>query len=231
MAFGNRFRREKPHRNPQGKVALAIKNHGITVVLDIGANVGQTGLALRQWGYGGRIVSFEPVPAAHDALLKAAANDPLWHIAAPMAIGDKPGEAEIGISEATDMSSFRPATSALLDALPKTRLTEKTMVPVMRLDDVFDDYVKPDDKVYVKIDTQGYEFEVLSGAKQCLGRIAGIQLEMSLFPLYEGEVLIRDHLNYLYDQGFHPWLMLPVGYSRKQARQLQLDGVFFRGQR
>lgn len=228
MAFGKIFRREKPHRNPEGKVALAIKKHGITLVLDIGANVGQTGLALRQWGYGERIVSFEPVPAAHDALVKAAANDPLWHVAEPMAIGDKPGQAEIGISEATDMSSFKPATPDLLDALPKTRLTEKIMVPVTRLDDVFDDYAKPDDTVYLKIDTQGYECEVLAGARQCLPRIAGIQIEMSLLPLYDNETLIRDHLNFLYDQGFHPWLMLPVGYSRKQARQLQLDGVFFR---
>lgn len=38
-----------------------LKRRGVTVVFDVGAHKGETGAALRQWGYGGTIVSYEPV--------------------------------------------------------------------------------------------------------------------------------------------------------------------------
>ena len=40
---------------------------------------------------------------------------------------------------------------------------------------------------YLKIDTQGYEWKVLEGATEVLNYLCGIQLEVSLLPLYEGQ--------------------------------------------
>ena len=59
-------------------------------------------------------------------------------------------------------------------------------------------------------------------------RLTGIQLELSLVPLYEGERLLRAMLDQLAGLGFEPWLFLPGYFERKLARQLQLDGVFMR---
>jgi hypothetical protein len=82
--------------------------------------------------------------------------------------------------------------------------------------------------VFLKIDAQGYEAEVLAGTAGLLERLAGIQLEMALVPLYEGERPFRAMLDELSVLGFEPWLFLPGYFERKLARQLQIDGVFMR---
>ena len=82
--------------------------------------------------------------------------------------------------------------------------------------------------MFLKIDAQGYDAEVLAGAAGLLERLAGIQLEMALVPLYEGERGFRGLLDDLAALGFEPWLFLPGYFERKLARQLQVDGVFMR---
>ena len=216
----------KPHKTRAGQIAMTLARHGVTLVLDVGANTGQTGLELRGAGYMGRIVSFEPVAASRAELAKVL--DERWEMAPPMALGERRGEATVKVSEATDMSSIRAAAPALLEALPRTRVLREETVPLERLDAVFDRFARPDDVVFLKIDTQGFEREVLEGARGVMDRIAGLQMEMSLLPLYEGERLLIDHLIALRELGFEPWLLLPVTFSRRLARQLQVDGVFFR---
>jgi len=50
----------------------------INVVLDVGANVGNYARLLREVGYAGKIISFEPVPATYQQLHDAMHNDPFW---------------------------------------------------------------------------------------------------------------------------------------------------------
>lgn len=205
-----------------------LAQHGITLVFDVGANIGQSGQALRKAGYNGRIVSFEPSLHAHAALQKAAARDPDWHVADPIALGAAPGTLALNVSEASDLSSFRAPTSALKAALPRVRSNTAQSIGVERLDAVFDTYVKPGDRVFLKIDTQGFEAEVLEGAAGILDRVHGLQMELSLFPLYDGEPTLTDMLPRIQGMGFNPWLILPVTFSRPLSRQLQVDAIFFR---
>jgi hypothetical protein len=61
-------------------VAL-LKKYGISLIFDVGANVGQYAMRTRSLGYKGKIVSFEPLSSAFNHLLNNAAHDPLWIIA------------------------------------------------------------------------------------------------------------------------------------------------------
>ena len=79
-------------KTPEGKLVSILNDFSIDIVLDVGANVGQTGQRLRRVGYTGAIVSFEPGPQAHDTLSEAAAHDAKWTVAPRMAIGDSDGE-------------------------------------------------------------------------------------------------------------------------------------------
>ena len=214
----------------QAQLIAVLDRFEIAVVLDVGANVGQYGTALREWGYAGRIVSFEPLAEAHRRLEQRAAADPAWRVAPRMAIGDRDGEVEIEVSAESDMSSVLPQTDLLRRISPSSRVVGREMVPIRRLDGVVEDYVNADDGVFLKIDTQGFEAQVLAGARHLLPRLQGVQVEMSLVRCYEGERDFRDLIDDLADAGFVPFLFIPGYFEHKLARQLQLDGVFMREQ-
>ena len=62
----------------------------INCVIDVGANVGRYGALLRNGGYRGRIVSFEPAAETFAELEKASDGDPDWQ-ALRMALGARTG--------------------------------------------------------------------------------------------------------------------------------------------
>ena len=213
---------------PEAQLVALLERFAISCVLDVGANVGQYAKRLREWGYRGRTVSFEPLADAHAALVRRAAADPLWQVAPRMALGAEDGEVEIEVSAESDMSSILPQTALLREISPSSRVLRREHVSLCRLDAVADGYLRPDDRVLLKLDTQGFEPQILAGAAGLIPRLAGIQLEMSLVPIYQGERNFRDLLDHLAAAGFAPYLFLPGYFERKLARQLQIDGVFMR---
>jgi FkbM family methyltransferase len=215
-------------KSAHAQLTAVLAHFRIACVLDVGANVGQYGARLRAWGYRGRIVSFEPQAGAHAALARRAAADPAWQVAPRMALGGHAGEIELEVSAESDMSSILPQSALLRQVSPSSAVARKETVPLRRLDEVAGSYLRPDERAFLKVDTQGYEAEVLAGAGHLLERLAGIQLELSLVPLYEGERDFRAVLDDLAALGFEPYLLLPGYFERKLARQLQLDGVFMR---
>ena len=201
---------------------------GIDLVFDIGANEGQYAGYLRGAGYGGRIVSFEPLTAAHAALALNAAGDEAWAVAPRQALGAEAGEATINISNEADMSSLLPMTETTRRISPSSRTVGTEPVSVSTLDSVFGDYAGPDDRPFVKIDTQGFERAILDGAQDSMATIAGLQLELSLVPLYEGEEDWLSITELVGRFGFALHLVIPGYFSRHAGRMLQFDGVFFR---
>ncbi len=220
---------ERPIVSKETQALLHIlEHHGITVVLDIGANVGQYVTRLRHGGWDGRIVSFEPLPAAHAALTAAAASDPAWEIAPPVALGREPGTVSLNVSGESDMSSVLPFRPEMADLLDSAAFTGHTTVPQERLDALFDRYVTPNDRAFVKIDTQGTELAVLEGASGVLDRIHGIQIELAIIAVYEGETGWRDAIARIEALGFMPALFIPGYFNRRTARLISMDGVFVR---
>jgi FkbM family methyltransferase len=205
-----------------------LEHHGITLVLDVGANVGQYATRLRQGGWAGRIVSFEPLPTARVALEQAAATDPLWEVALPMALGASAGTVTLNVSPESDMSSTLPFLPEMADLLDSAAYTGTVTVPLARLDEVFGQYAGCDDRVLLKIDTQGTESAVLQGASGILDRIRGIQLELSIVPVYQGEYNYLDMIAVLKGLGFEPALFISGYFNHRTARLISMDGIFLR---
>jgi FkbM family methyltransferase len=210
------------------QLIAVLERFEIDCVLDVGANSGQYGSLLREWGYRRRIVSFEPLAGAHARLERRAAADPDWRVAPRMALGERDGEATIEVAAESDMSSILPQTELLRQISPSSRVIGHERVPIRRLDGLAADYLEPDERVFLKIDTQGFEAQVLAGARRLLPRLSGVQLEMSLVRCYEGERDFRELMADLADAGFGPYLFFPGYFEHKLARQLQVDGVFMR---
>jgi len=210
------------------RIATMLEDAGVTVLLDAGANEGQYVGYLRNAGWTGRIVSFEPVAAVHAKLSANAARDPAWEVAPAMALGAEEGEAEIIVSNETDMSSMLPLKDEILRVSPSSAAAGKETVTVRPLDAVFADHVGAADRAFLKIDTQGYERAVLDGAAKTLPKLAGLQVELSLTPLYEGEADWRALVDRIEAAGFDLSFVLPGYYDRHLKRMLQFDGVFMR---
>lgn len=197
------------------------------VVLDVGANAGIYGGELRQCGYRGRIVSWEPLSSAYARLADAAARDGAWQ-AVNAALGARAGEAELHVAGNSWSSSLRPMLDVHARAAPDSRYVGRETVRVETLDAVFDRWVRPGERAWLKVDTQGHERDVLAGAAAVLPRIDTVELEMSPVGLYEGEALFTEMFDWLVARGFACVHLQPGLYDPADERLLSLDGTFRR---
>ena len=102
-------------------------------------------------------------------------------------------------------------------------------VPVATLDAEFRENRAWLDKFtrrFLKIDTQGFEKSVLLGAEQSLGEIAGVMMECSLTPIYDGQWPLEEAFAHMRARGFTPWA-IRRGFA-EDHREYEMDVVFFR---
>lgn len=224
--------RWRPQSSPEAGLARMLALHRVDTVLDVGANGGQYALLLREIGYCGRIISFEPLTAAHNRLQRAAADDPLWAVVSRMAIGDQEGDIQINVASNNGASSsILRMLEAHQRAAPDVAYVGLETVPIHRLDGVVETFLANARNVFLKVDVQGYELQVLRGARELIRRLEGIQLELSLVPLYEGQMLFSDLIDYVRGQDFDVWGVIPGLADNSNGRLLQADVIFFRRSR
>jgi FkbM family methyltransferase len=205
------------------------RSSSFSFVVDVGANTGQYGLLIRSCGYRGPIVSFEPLPKAHAELVARAAPDPHWTVADRSALGAAEAQMTINVAGNSVSSSLLDMGARHLGAAPHSAFVATEAVPVVALDDCIERYVDADQNGFLKIDTQGYEIEVLRGAHRCLSsRIAVVQTELSLVELYAGQPMMLDVCNFLKQYNFNLRQIIPGLKDPASGRLLQLDGVFFK---
>jgi len=226
--FGIEIKKFMPGSSHMGSMQALLAYNQIDLVLDVGANVGQYAQMLRACDYQGRIVSFEPLSSAHETLLKKSGGDGLWEIAPRMALGAEDGEVDINISANSVSSSIVGMLDTHVQSIPASRYVARERVPLHRLDTVAPRYIGSSRDILLKIDTQGFELQVLQGARELLEKIKGLQIELSLVPLYEGETLYLDMIRKINELGFDLHGLFSTFTDITTGRMLQADGVFFR---
>jgi FkbM family methyltransferase len=199
----------------------------ISCVLDVGANSGQFGRRLRLAGYNGRIVSFEPVNEPYRRLMEAAKHDERW-CTVQLALGDRAGSATIHVSSYSQYSSLLARTRFCVENHPGAEPIADEVVPIKRLDDVFHNYVRADDQVLLKVDTQGFERAVLDGASAVLPQIRGVHLEVSFKAMYQGELMAAEMIERLARDGLTLVSLEPLYYMIEPGKLAQADAMFFR---
>jgi FkbM family methyltransferase len=198
----------------------------VNLVIDVGANTGQYASALRHDGYRGQIVSFEPQPSAAAELRAAAAGDQDWKIF-ECALGPAPGKSNLFVTDDSQSSSLL-APSADPARFRFLVGSSQTPVEIATLDD-FRFGHRGHNRLYLKLDVQGYELGVLRGAPKTLRRAAAVECELSLTSLYTGQAMSEDVISHLRTAG-----LVPVCISRAYTepgpsrRVIQMDGIFRR---
>jgi FkbM family methyltransferase len=206
-----------------------LRHLGTDLVLDVGANEGQYGRELRgPLAYRGRIVSFEPLPQACRQLRLHAARAQPWAVH-ELALGRDSGMATLRVSGHAESSSLLPMRPAHLAAEPRSAEVGAVPVRIATLDALWPGLRQGAARVWLKIDTQGFEAQVLDGAAAALREIHTVQLELSLLPLYEGAASAETLHRRLLRQGFRLVGVEPGFCEPHSGRLLQLDGIYHRG--
>jgi FkbM family methyltransferase len=214
-------------QHADGRRARLMSAIGIDLVLDVGANAGQFGRRLRHAGYKGRIVSFEPLREPFKQLARATRRDDRW-IAMRLALGESVGSLELHIAANSVSSSPLAMLPMHRRTAPSSGYIGVETAPLARLDDIWDEVVRPGEKVMLKVDTQGFEDRVLRGASGSLDGISAVELELSLVPLYADGADCRSLVDELAARGFDLVSLNPGHSDPITGRLLQVDGVYVR---
>ena len=199
-------------------------------LIDVGANDGHFGSKLRRHGFHGQLLSFEPAPGVYQRLARRSAADRRWDVFR-VALGDREETAVLNLTAATGFNSFlKPNSLALRLFEAGTEIQGEVRVSVDRLDRILPTLLPESDRqrVFLKIDTQGYDLNVLRGAGGQLESIVGVQVEMAMTPLYKGAPLYDDLVEFLEARGFGLIAAFPVTWNSSEPRALEYDGIFLR---
>ncbi len=217
-----------PTSHPLARRKQILEFYEIDTVLDIGANSGQFAKHLRgDMGYTRRILSFEPLSTAFKLLKENAKDDLAWEVF-NYALGDTEEKRGINIAGNSYSSSLLNMLPSHLKSAPNSGYIGKEVIDIRTLDSLYGDLCKTAKNVYLKIDTQGFESKVLKGAENSLAHVDTIEMEMSLVPLYDGELLFNEMCILMGKKGY-TLIAIENEFSDPASGQLlQVDGFFHR---
>lgn len=203
-----------------------IIDHNINLVLDLGANEGQFAKSLRKNDYVNEIISFEPVEAVYKKLIKNSLKDNKWEVYERCCLGEFDGIAEINVSSYSPSSSILDFSFLHTDAKSSATMIEKEKVKIIKLDTVAETINHIGKNILLKIDTQGYEGQILEGGSKFLNNVKIIFCELSIYEVYKGQSLFQDIIKTLENYNFK-LASLENGFSNKKTKQLlQVDAIF-----
>ena len=222
------YQLERYSPDPLETLVSLMRQMGVETVLDVGANVGEYAQTVRDLGFEGKIWSFEPLPEPFAVSSAQAATDPHWEV---MNVG-------LGLlNEHTEMyvTSGDQAASSIHKMLPRHRqgapgITVQKVLSCefRRLDDLIHELDAPA-PLFVKVDTQGHELQVLEGSEQILANgVVGVQVEVSILPLYSGAATLAEIFNWMNQRDFVPTWAASGFRDTTTGELLQIDVLFTR---
>lgn len=187
----------------------------INCVLDVGGRHGQYGEFLRDNGYQGDIISFEPVAENYHLLSHRCSRDSRW-TAYHYALGSGDATSEINVTESTSFSSFLLPNDWGRMAFLGSAIKKTETVTVRRLDGILGEVAAHLDRprIYLKMDTQGWDLEVFRGARGCRDDIMALQTELSVQPIYKSVTAWREAIMEFEQNGFAVSALFPVSRDR-----------------
>lgn len=230
--MGLDLRRWSPEAGFDARRSGMIQKAGVDLVIDVGANEGQYVRGLRAGGYTGLVISVEPLASAFAALSNVSSRDPHWKVIRAAA-GSSESRMELHVAGNSVSSSLLPMLDRHVRAEPTSTAVGLESVEVSPLDLLVEADLAESSAALLKIDSQGFEDEVLKGATETLKgeAVVGLEVELSLVPLYEGQLLWGELSEVIRGFGFVP-LSFSDGFRDPETGELlQVDGLFGRARR
>lgn len=205
------------------------RESGINLVCDVGARHGEYSSELRGYGYRGWIASFEPVTENFKIITANRQADPRWR-GFNMALGAAPAKLKINVTAGSAMSSFhKPNEYARSEFTQDSVIKHTEEVDVQPLAAMLPKLKElvPDPRIYLKLDTQGFDLEVLKGAESVLPHVHALQSEISIKPIYESMPPYAEAISAYQSHGFELAGLYPV-HTDKCGAVIEFDCIMIR---
>ncbi len=168
-------------------------------LVDVGANEGEFIESVCALSKPAQVVAFEPLPEMGTALERLSSLHPRARVIAAAA-GDKPGTLALNLTRNRKLSSvLEPRETMDQHYRGSINVVSRIDVPVTTLDAEL-----PQDTAVglLKIDVQGFEPQVLDGARETLSRTAVVMLEINYTEHYASGGEFEDVHDRLTGAGF-----------------------------
>lgn len=185
-----------PYSDPYEDIPKFLATVEKPMLFDVGSNIGQTIQKMNKLFPDAIIHAFEPSPDTFRNLesnVECVKNLNLNNVG----VGATSGTLELIENECSYMSSFLEPGDAW------GAIQKRTNVPVVTVDE----YCKAhsvDQIDFLKIDTQGYDYQVLLGGAEMLnrGKIDLVMAELVFDNMYEGMERCDVLLNYMFERNY-----------------------------
>jgi len=226
----NHFNIDVHRLAPGENIDRWLYERSIGTIIDIGAHVGKFSLPFRDRFHNAMIYAFEPLPDAYEKLVANFYGDTHFK-AYNVALGNDNKVIKFHRSSRATSSSVLKLADSHKEAFPDSAKETIEDVELRKLDDFFVDGKNPlKNDVFIKLDVQGFEYDVLLGGKQTVPKASLIVCEVSFERLYEKQKLFADIFHLLEDYGFEFRGILSQIFHPQNGKVLQTDAVFMKGQ-
>lgn len=225
--FGLQISYFNPSNSEIALIDFLLSKYSIKTVVDIGANEGQFALKLiKKNKFKGKIISFEPVSSSFKQLLKNSQQSNNWEVV-QSAVGDSVGQVPINISQNSVSSSLRKVNAHTIEAEAGTAIVNTEMVAINTLDNLLKAHQWQND-LWLKIDVQGFEREVLRGAPEILKQAKVVQIELAVIPSYEQSPYLEEIIATMRASGFLLYSIMNGFRNYKTGQMFEMEGFFIR---
>jgi FkbM family methyltransferase len=200
---------------------------GIKTVLDIGAHTGIWAKTVQLLLPDVTTYSFEPVFASFNSLKKRM-HGINTHKAFNIALGKQAGEYDFYLNDFSATSSFYPVSHFQAQVFPYSANSRKIKVRVERLDDFLSKF-NLEKELFIKVDVQGFENEVIEGGKEIFGKAKIVLIEVSFEELYKGQKLFEHIYTQMINMGFKYTGNLDQLANPRNGKYMQADAIFISG--
>ena len=220
--YGYECIRNKKSPSIKSHLSNLIDQYLIDIVIDVGANQGQFGSLLRQIGYQGEILSYEPSKKSFEILSKVSSEDERWKIY-PLGLGDKKTSEKINIFESSDFNSLlQPSDMGKTTFKNKLKKLNTESINIETLNRILAPHALKGRRIFLKMDTQGYDLNVFKGASKYYSHIACLLTEISLQQIYQKMPDYHENLAFYEKKGFAVSGLYPVS-RQKDSSVIEMD--------
>lgn len=192
----------------------------VNTVIDVGVAYGTPDLYVHIQPE--HVVFIEPIPyfKQHIEQLGATFKSSQYF---EVALGNEEGFASINYREDAPILTSILESSPLRDT--GSEKIEKLDIQVTKLDTLFLNIKRIDGNLLLKIDSEGYELEILKGAVQSLQQIKYIMLEVSVIKRFENSYTCQELMQFLHHQGFMMFTCLSASVDSEGYCRV-IDAIF-----